>query len=219
MQISKSFEADKNRKALIYTLSICALLLLMFILISWKVQPPTAAVVQDLMEINLGNNNEGFGEEQPLIKGNRSPAEENVAPPQIPQPAPEVPDRVIPDDNAEADAASVNKPEKKVVVKTNTKDIAPVEHQLRSRLPNQRSFTTDLVQETEIMPQKITVTNTKEIIKAVLEMRVIQMETKTVTEIHQAEKLADQRLFGVIDLWCGIIHLPQHCLKQLFTHK
>lgn len=126
MQISTSFETDKNRKALIYTVSICALLLLMFILISWKVQPPTPAVVQDLMEINLGNNNEGFGEEQPLIKGERSPAEENVAPPQVPPPAPELPDKVVPDDNAEADAAAVNKPDKKVVTKTTTKDIAPV---------------------------------------------------------------------------------------------
>ena len=126
MQISTSFETDKNRKALIYTVSICALLLLMFILISWKVQPPTPAVVQDLMEINLGNNNEGFGEEQPLVKGERSPAEENVAPPQVPPPAPEVPDKVIPDDNAETDAAAVNKPDKKVVTKTTTKDIAPV---------------------------------------------------------------------------------------------
>ena len=126
MQISTSFETDKNRKALIYTVSICALLLLMFILISWKVQPPTPAVVQDLMEINLGNNNEGFGEEQPLIKGERSPAEENVASPQVPPPAPDVPDKIIPDDNAEADAAAVNKPDKKVVTKTSTKDIAPV---------------------------------------------------------------------------------------------
>ena len=126
MQISTSFETDKNRKALIYTVSICALLLLMFILISWKVQPPTPAVVQDLMEINLGNNNEGFGEDQPLIKGERSPAEENVAPPQVLPPAPEVPDKVIPDDNAETDAAAVNKPDKKVVTKTTTKDVAPV---------------------------------------------------------------------------------------------
>ncbi|RYF91746.1 MAG: hypothetical protein EOO03_00650 [Chitinophagaceae bacterium] len=104
-----SFEMEKNRKALIYTLSICGLLLLMFILISWKVAPPAPPVVQDLIEINLGNNEEGFGEEQPLVKGERTPTpEESVAPAQAAQPQETSEDVVRPDDNAEADAAPVN---------------------------------------------------------------------------------------------------------------
>ena len=66
------FESEKNKKAFLYTAIICGILLLLFILISWKVMPPSIPIVQDLMEINLGNNDEGFGEKQPLIKGERS---------------------------------------------------------------------------------------------------------------------------------------------------
>lgn len=85
----------------------------MFFLISWKNIPPTQPVVQDLIEINLGNNEEGFGEEQPLIKGQMAPTQEAVVIPQQSAAATEEnEDNVIPDDNAEADAAPVNKPVK-----------------------------------------------------------------------------------------------------------
>lgn len=113
MELSKSFEAEKNRKALMYTILICALLLLMFILISWTVQPPPEPLVQDLIEINLGNNEEGFGTVQPLIKGERSPVQPQVS---VPRQAPQVEqvEKVTPDDNAEENAAPVNKPEKTI---------------------------------------------------------------------------------------------------------
>ncbi|MEO5943949.1 MAG: hypothetical protein ABIP30_11455 [Ferruginibacter sp.] len=108
-----NFESEKNKKAFIYTAIICGGLLLMFFLISWTVQPVTPPVVQDLMEINLGNNQDGFGEEQPLIKGERSPTKEEIIQPKqtsAPQQAAE--EKVQPDENAEATAAPVNKPVK-----------------------------------------------------------------------------------------------------------
>jgi hypothetical protein len=108
-----NFESEKNKKAFIYTVVICGVLLLMFFLISWTVQPVTPPVVQDLMEINLGNNKDGFGQEQPLIKGERSPTKEEIIQPKqksAPQQAAE--EKVQPDENAEATAAPVNKPVK-----------------------------------------------------------------------------------------------------------
>ena len=109
--MTASFESEKNRKALIYTALICGLLLLMFILISWKDNPPAPPVVEDLLEINLGNNEEGFGEVQPLIKGERSPSQEaTVVPKQTAAAQHDNEEKVTPDDNAEADAAPVNKP-------------------------------------------------------------------------------------------------------------
>lgn len=127
--MSTAFETEKNRKAFIYTAIICICLLLLFILISWKVMPPTVPVVQDLIEINLGNNEEGFGEEQPLKKGNRTPSEENIpGPKQAAAKAVET-EKVEPDENADEDAAAVNKPDKnktKVKVeKAETPVIAP----------------------------------------------------------------------------------------------
>ena len=93
--MTKAFESEKNRKALMYTLMICGALLLMFFLISWKVMPPTPPLVQDLIEINLGNNEEGFGEEQPLIKGERSQAQEEIVQPRPVPPQPAEEDRAL----------------------------------------------------------------------------------------------------------------------------
>ena len=119
--MTSAFESEKNKKAFIYTAIICGLLLLMFFLISWTVMPVTPPVVPDLIEINLGNNEEGFGKEQPLIKGERSPSHEAAIQPR--QAAPKQPEeeKVQPDDNAEENAAPVNKPIKNTpVVKTVT---------------------------------------------------------------------------------------------------
>lgn len=113
-----SFESEKNKRAFTYTLVICGVLLLLAFIITFpvmKVTPPLA-LTQDLMEINLGNNDEGFGEKQPLIKGEMNP---NAAP----QPAPRQvnsaqaaaeENEATPDENAEEDAAPIVKNEKPV---------------------------------------------------------------------------------------------------------
>ncbi len=74
-----SFESEKNRKALIYTAIICGILLLLAFIIRWQYQLPTPPVVQDLLEINLGNDKEGYGDIQPLIKGEMGSVEEASA--------------------------------------------------------------------------------------------------------------------------------------------
>ena len=112
MNSEQTFEVQKNRKAFTYTLIICGVILLLFLIISWKVQPPTQPVVQDLIEINLGNDEDGFGEIQPLIKGERSPAEETQTAEQAASLASstnDAPTNVIPDENAAEDAAPVVK--------------------------------------------------------------------------------------------------------------
>jgi len=111
-----TFEAEKNKKAFTYTILICAILLILAFIITWPILiPPTPVITQDLLEINLGNNEEGFGKEQPLIKGERAPAQEAAAQPQKASAAKEEPAKNIqPDDNAEEDAAPIVKPEKVV---------------------------------------------------------------------------------------------------------
>lgn len=123
-----TFEKEKNRKAFIYTVVICVILLLLSILISWKNAPPLEPNPLDLIEINLGNDMDGWGEEQPLIKGERGPSQ------------PAEPDRntVIgaskteqitqPEQDAEEDAAPVNVPSKKTVNTKNESNVnKPVE--------------------------------------------------------------------------------------------
>jgi len=106
----KAFESEKNRKALMYTIIVCSVLLIMFFLISWKNSPPPPPPVEELIEINLGNDEEGWGQEQSLIKGEMSPSQEATVLPQQQAKAPdEAEEPVAPDDNAEEAAAPVTK--------------------------------------------------------------------------------------------------------------
>lgn len=76
--MSTTFEIEKNRKAFTYTAIILAAILLITLLVSWKHSPPPPMVMEEFIEINLGNDDEGYGEVQPLIKGERSPSSESA---------------------------------------------------------------------------------------------------------------------------------------------
>ena len=102
-----SFETEKNKKALLYTSIICFAMLILFLLIRWKTEIPKEIAVADLMEINLGNNAEGWGQEQPLIKGKKS-SEQLVQQPTSKDQASNQDTRINPEDNNDKDAAIVN---------------------------------------------------------------------------------------------------------------
>ncbi len=108
----KQYDAERRKKALIYTATICVALLILFFLISWKIMPPSVAKAEDLIEINLGNYEEGFGEVQPLVKGERGESREKIVTPVASYSKEDPGDKVTPDDNADEDAAPVNKPVK-----------------------------------------------------------------------------------------------------------
>lgn len=132
-----TFEGEKNRKAFTYTIVICAILLILAFIITWPILiPPTPPLMaQDLLEINLGNNEEGMGVEQPKIKGERAPAQNQPAPPAKAAEAKEEPAKNIePDDNAEADAAPVVKHEK-TKIKTNTIAEKPTAKPVKTTAP------------------------------------------------------------------------------------
>lgn len=106
-----NFEAEKNQKAALYTAIVCGVLLLIFLIVHLppiNIKPPVA---EDLIEVNLGNNMEGFGEEQPLIKGEMAPAQE-PAPQQQQTAASDEPAKNIETDDTDKDAAPVTKVEK-----------------------------------------------------------------------------------------------------------
>src|SRR6187549_454350 len=105
LNMESTFEAEKNRKAFTYTAVICAILLILAWFITWPILSPTTPVAQDLLEINLGNNDEGFGEEQPLIKGEMAPRQEQPAPqPEQAVAKEESAKDIQPEDDAEEDA-------------------------------------------------------------------------------------------------------------------
>jgi hypothetical protein len=116
--MSASFELEKNRKAFLYTALIIAVLLLIAIFFKWQLPQNPTKIAEDLIEINLGNFDEGMGAIQPLIKGDKAPdntpAEDNTAAASNDEPAKDQPV----EDNNDEDAAPITKPEK--IIKTTT---------------------------------------------------------------------------------------------------
>jgi len=109
-----SFEAEKNRKALMYTAMICGLFLIIAIFYTWPMQVPPIPTSLDLIDVNLGNEQEGMGDVQPLVKGERAPDNQSVASHQSAQKAHEAASQNIQaDDNNDEAAAPVVKSENK----------------------------------------------------------------------------------------------------------
>lgn len=107
-----NFEAEKNRKAFIYTVIICTIILLLAYFITWKNKlPPAPPLPIDQIEINLGNDKEGYGIEQPLIKGEMSPVAQVVPQQQKASSAKDESSRDIDADQSDdKDAAPVTRP-------------------------------------------------------------------------------------------------------------
>lgn len=78
-------ENNKNIKAGTYTGVIVGVLLLLCFMVSWKVPLPEIPVLDEGMEVNLGNSETGLGDEAPMIPGPPSVEETEVNSPPISQ--------------------------------------------------------------------------------------------------------------------------------------
>jgi len=67
----QEFEASKNRTAGFYTLLICGSLAVLLFLISWNL-PATNIPVEEGLEVNLGNSDQGLGNDQPFLPNDPS---------------------------------------------------------------------------------------------------------------------------------------------------
>src|SRR5580692_7291491 len=70
--MTDNFESQKNFRASVYTAIICALIVALLLLVSWTlpvIQPP---VVDEGIEVNLGNSDKGMGTNQPYLPGKPS---------------------------------------------------------------------------------------------------------------------------------------------------
>jgi hypothetical protein len=68
----KEFEVSKNRKAGLYTLLICGILFLLLFLISWTMPSNPPVPVEEGLEVNLGNSDQGLGSNQPFLPNDPS---------------------------------------------------------------------------------------------------------------------------------------------------
>ena len=131
-----SFETEKNMKAGGLTLSICVLLLLVLLYVSWTqpVNPPP--VTDEGIEVNLGNSDKGFGDKQPYLPGEPSAVEkEKYTPPK--------------------QAAVVKEPVKDVETDDNNKEDAPVVKKAVVTKPNATKLPEKEVVRTKVKPVKV----------------------------------------------------------------
>ena len=112
--INHQFEAEKNRKALLYTSGVIGLFLIIAIFYTWPLLVPPQPPVVDLIDVNLGNEQEGLGDVQPLVKGERAPDNQSIPSRQKAVKAAETPSQQIKADenNDDKEAATVEKVEK-----------------------------------------------------------------------------------------------------------
>lgn len=112
--INHRFEAEKNRKALMYTTGIVGIFLIIAIFYTWPLLIPPTPPVQDLIDVNLGDEQEGMGTIQPLVKGERAPDTRSVPSHEKAAKVTETPTRNVQADenNDDKEAAPVTKVEK-----------------------------------------------------------------------------------------------------------
>ncbi len=108
--MTTTFETEKNRKAFVYTGVILGGILLIALLVSWKLPEHPKVLFNDLIEINLGNDEEGEGEVQPLIKGEKAPASESAPQQQSAAPNNQPAEEVKTDDVSDNESAPVTNP-------------------------------------------------------------------------------------------------------------
>lgn len=89
--INHSFEQEKNRKAGAFTLLTLAAIATLLLIISWKTSPLPEPLLDEGIEVNLGNSDFGLGDEPPMVPGDPAPevGERVAATPKTSPPAPE----------------------------------------------------------------------------------------------------------------------------------
>ncbi|MFT3705440.1 MAG: hypothetical protein QM802_23935 [Agriterribacter sp.] len=109
--MSADFETSKNVKAGTITGIISGALLLFFFLVSWSVPVPVEPPIEEGMEVNLGNSDDGSGDVQPLIPGAPAAAPKVVnAPPKASNAVEDAKAVETNDDDPEAEDVHVPKP-------------------------------------------------------------------------------------------------------------
>jgi hypothetical protein len=135
--LEHEFNARKNREAGLYTLLICGAILTVLLLTSWNLPFNPPAPVEEGLEVNLGNSDQGLGSNQPFLPNDPSKQDqEKYTPPKTVSPVKEALKDVETDDKDPDPAPAVKQPpvtkpeakkipDKDLTVKTPHKTIQP----------------------------------------------------------------------------------------------
>src|ERR1700760_2936038 len=125
--MADSFESKKNLKATGYTAVFCTLLLVVLLYVSWTLPVEPPAVVEEGIEVNLGNSDKGSGTDQPYLPGQPAAQDkEKYTPPKQAVVEKQPVKEVETDDKSKEDAPVIKKPPdaKPNATKLPDKDIA-----------------------------------------------------------------------------------------------
>ncbi|MGB8194656.1 MAG: hypothetical protein WCF67_22175 [Chitinophagaceae bacterium] len=103
------FESRKNIQAGSYTAIICVLLVIMFLFMR-QTFPPPPPILDEGLEVNLGNSDQGFGEDQPLLPGKPSPQDNQAYTPPKQTVAENNDTKEIETNDKDEDAPEIKKP-------------------------------------------------------------------------------------------------------------
>jgi hypothetical protein len=135
--LEHEFNARKNREAGLYTLLICGAILTVLLLTSWNLPFNPPAPVEEGLEVNLGNSDQGLGSNQPFLPNDPSKQDhEKYTPHKTVSPVKEALKDVETDDKDPDPAPAVKQPpvtkpeakkipDKDLTVKTPHKTIQP----------------------------------------------------------------------------------------------
>jgi outer membrane biosynthesis protein TonB len=108
--MTDNFESEKNLKASGYTAVVVTLLMVLFLYVSWTHPAEIPPVVEDGIEVNLGNSDQGLGTNQPYLPGQPSAEDkEKYTPPKQAVVAKEPVKDVETDDNNKEDVPVIKK--------------------------------------------------------------------------------------------------------------
>lgn len=111
------FEREKNIKAGGYTLLVSAVVVFLLFIITWSIPYPPPPLLDEGIEVNLGNSETGFGDIPPMVPGEPAPesAEQLASTPPSNPPAPEP--VTSDEESTEPDAVTVPKKVEKTIAK------------------------------------------------------------------------------------------------------
>lgn len=110
--MTTAFETQKNIKAGGYTAGVLLALLLILFFVRWSLPTVPPPPLDEGIEVNLGNSDQGLGEDQPMSPESPAPAEQpRYSPPKAAVAAAEA-QKDVETDDTEEDAPAIKKPEK-----------------------------------------------------------------------------------------------------------
>ncbi|MBC7651719.1 MAG: hypothetical protein H7101_08220 [Deinococcales bacterium] len=130
-----NFERNKNLKALAITLMICGVMFLLFFFVQWTLPIIPPPVLEEGIEVNLGNSETGIGDMAPQTPGQPSPEETPVSQPApTSQPVAQT-QNITTDENETDEAAAINKPTKTIIPTKPTTNTPVVTKKVKADMP------------------------------------------------------------------------------------